>query len=203
MNDRRSLIIAAGATLLVTLLYTVVILRPKLAEISATKTLVTEAQAEETRLRGEIDRLESIRREAPATVARLARISKYLPSLPQLPEFIRVTQQAATLAGIDLKSIAPSQPGALTGTTGVEIITVTLVIEGAFARIQDFLARLENLPRIVEIRALSLSPQTDELSGTTTLATTLSMVMYVVKPEARLTTTTTPDGSTPSPGATP
>lgn len=206
MNERRPLVIAAAAALVVTLLYTVVILRPKLAEISATKAKVVEAQAEETRLRVEITRLEELQRNQPATIARLAKISQYLPSTPQLPAFIRLAQQAATLAGVDLESIAPSQPAALSGATGVETIAITLLINGAFARVQDFLARMENLPRIVEIRALSLSPQIDELSSTTTLSSTLSMTMYVVQPGARLTGASSSDGAatpSPTPGASP
>lgn len=199
MSDRRSLVIAAAAALIVTLLYTVVVLRPKLAEISATREKVTQAQDEESRLRAEITRLELIRKNDPATMARLARISEALPSTPQLPGFIRVTQEAATLSGVDLKSIAPSQPSALAGATGVQTISVTLMIEGAFARVQDFLARMEDLPRIVEIRALSLSPQLDELSTTTVLTSTLSMTMYVVEPDARLTVGAASESSSPSP----
>lgn len=203
MSDRRSLLIGAAAALVVTMLYTIIVLRPKIAEISATREQVAQAQDEESRLRAEITRLESIRKNDPATMARLARISEALPSTPQLPAFIRVTQEAATLAGVDLKSIAPSQPSALTGATGVETITVTLMIEGAFARIQDFLARMEGLPRIVEIRALSLSPEVDALSTATVLASTLSLTMYVVEPDARLTAGASSGGTSPSPSPSP
>lgn len=200
MSERRALAIAAVAAVAVTLLYTVLLLRPKLAQISQTREQVTQAESEETRLRGELERLRALRKDAPATIARLARISRYLPSAPELPAFIRAVQAAATQAGVDLRSIAPAQPGALTGSTGVETINVTLVVEGGYFRMQDFLARMERLERIVQITAVTFSPKVDKLSPRLGLAATFSLTMYVVQPDATLRTAAAASPS-PSPGA--
>lgn len=202
MNEKRSLALAAGAALGITVLFFFLLVRPKLAEIADTQTQLATAQAEESRLRAEIKRLEAIRLDAPATIAKLTRISQYLPSTPDLPAFIRSVQAASTAAGVDLFSIAPSQPGALTGSTGIETITVTLVANGSFARMQDLMSRLESLPRIVQTTAFSFSPQVDELSGEASLSSTISLTMYVVQANATLKSVpaATPS-ATPTPGA--
>lgn len=198
MNERRNLMIAAGAAFAITLLAFMFLIRPKFAQIAEARAQIAEAQAEESRLRGEITRLEAIRRDAPATIARLARISQYLPSEPRLPEFIRAVQSASTLAGVDLRSIAPSQPNPLVGATGIDTITVSLVMEGSYPRMQDFMARLENLQRVVQTTAFSFAPEIDPLSGRVQLNATLTMTMYVVQPNA----TIKPAGgaTTPPPG---
>jgi type IV pilus assembly protein PilO len=201
MNERRNLLLAGGAAFLVTVLFFVLLIRPKLAQIAEVRSEIVAAETEEARLRGEIARLEAIKKDAPATMARLARIKDYLPSTPELPSFIRAAQEAATAAGVDLISIAPSQPTALTGGTGIEQITVTLVLDGTYVRIQDFMSRLEQLSRIVQVTAFALSPQVDELSGRVSLNTTITMTMYVVQPDATLRSPSA--GSTPAPSPTP
>lgn len=203
MNERRTLMIAAAAALVVTLMFFVLLIRPKLSQIAEVRGEIVAAETEEARLRGEIARLESIRSDAPATMARLAKIQQYLPSEPELPSFIRAAQQAATSAGVNLVSIAPSQPAPLTGGTGIDQITVTLVLDGSYVRIQDFMTRLESLSRIVQVTAFALSPQIDELSGRVDLGTTITMTMYVVKPDATLRSVTSAPAPSPTASATP
>jgi Tfp pilus assembly protein PilO len=199
MNRRRQIAIAAAIAVGVTALFFFILLKPKLSEISKAKADVQAARDQQQTLQTELAHLQDVRKNAPQTMAELAALSQYLPPTPDLPGFIQQVQDAATRSGIDLQSIAPSPPAPLTGTTGVQSISVTLTIQAGFFRIEDFLARLENLQRAVEVRALSLAPIASSISSELTISSTISLTMFVANPTAR-TGVATPSVS-PSPSA--
>lgn len=199
MTSRRQLVIAAGVSVLATLAFFLLLLNPKIGQISAARDDTVAAQQEEAQLLLDLQRLEGVRDRAPTVNAQLANVSQSLPSTPDLPGFIRLLQDAATLAGVDLQSIAPSPPQTLEGATGIQRISVTVVVEGSFRRVEDFLTRIEGLRRVVMVEALSLNPAEDELSTTVTLQGSLTLQMFVVAPTASLTTA--PPAATPSQGA--
>ncbi|MFA5889360.1 MAG: type 4a pilus biogenesis protein PilO [Actinomycetota bacterium] len=186
MTSRRQLAVVAGVAVLVTLAFFVLLLNPKLGQISAARDDTVTAEQEEAQLRLDLKRLQGVRERAPTVIAQLAKVSQFLPSTPDLPGFIRLLQQAATESGVDLQSIAPSPPQTLENATGIQRISVMVVVEGAFRRIEDYMARVENLSRVVTVDALSLNPAQSELSRTIVLQGSLTMQMYVVSPTARL-----------------
>ena len=188
MTPRRQMIIAAVAAVIVTVLFFVFALRPKLAQISETRDEIETAQNLERQLQDQLEQLREAREDRPRTVARLAVANQYVPVEPDLPGFIRTVQSASVAAGIDLLSIAPTNPGELEDATGVQVINVTLNVVGGFRRVEDFLIRLENLERLVEVRSLSISPGSDDLSDQTILNTTMSLQMYVAAPDAGVST---------------
>lgn len=177
MSGRRQVLIAAGVGVLITVVFFFLLLLPKLNQISETQDDIDQARRAETELTADLNRLREVQRDAPETRARLARVADLLPSSPELPSFIRLLQQAADREGIDLQSIAPSPPGEL--DQNVQQMTVSVLIEGSFRRTEGFLARLENLDRLIEVTSVAITPTTDELSGQTVLSTTLSLRMFV------------------------
>lgn len=181
MNERRQLAIAAGAAVFVALLFFMILLRPKMAQLSETRRQTEALRLEEQTLRGNLGHLQDVRRDAPLAAAKLLAVSQLLPSTADLPGFIRLVQDAATAAGADLQSIAPTTPVALLNATGVQSVNVTLVVKGGFRRIEDFLSRVENLRRVVVVTAVSLSPEVDPLSSQTSLQATLSLQMFVAQ----------------------
>lgn len=185
MTPRRQMLIAAVGAALVTVLFFVFALRPKLSQIGEVRDEIEQAQAEQRRLEDQLEELQQAREDRPRTVARLALANRYVPADPDLPGFILVLQSASTASGIDLESIAPSPPRELEGATGVQAIDVTLTVRGGFHRLQDFLLRLESLERLVEVRSLTVSPQAVAISDQVTLSTTIALQMYVAEPEAR------------------
>jgi Tfp pilus assembly protein PilO len=199
MNTRRQLIIATAVALIVTLLFFLILLKPKLGEVSDTKDDVDTARNQEQILQVELQHLQAVRKNAPVTTAKLAALSQYLPSTPDLPGFIQLVQNAATLSGIDLQTIAPSPPGALASATGVQSIPVTLTAQAGFFRIEDFLARLENLPRVVEVRTITLAPTSTQLSNQLVLSTTISLTMFVAQPNASAHAASATPASSPTP----
>ena len=198
-NSQRQIAIAIAAGLILTVLFFLVLLKPKLNSISATRADIQAAEQEHDTLEGQLAHLHEIQKNAPQTVDKLAKVSQYLPSTPDLPGFIRLVQDAATRSGVDLQSIAPSPPADLSGATGVQTISVSLSVQAGFFRLEDFLARLEGLQRAVEVRTLSMAPAQSELSNQLVLATTVTLQMYVVEQNA----SATGGPAAPAPSATP
>lgn len=184
MKTRQQVIVAAVAAVVVTALFFFVLLKPKLNEISTTRSDVQTARAEQDTLNTQLAHLKDVKMNAPETMAKLAALSQYVPATPDLPGFIQQVQNAATASSIDLQSIAPSPPTDVSGASGVQSIAVTLNVQAGFFRIEDFLARLENLQRAVEVRAISLSPIQSPVSSELVLASTISLTMFVAQPNA-------------------
>jgi len=180
VSGRRLLAVAVAGGLAIVVLFTFLLLAPKIRQIGEVRDEIAAAEDEGATLAANIARLEGIQGNAPEIRARLARVSDLLPSTAELPSFIRQLQSAASKDGIDLVSIAPAPP-ADTETAGVQSVALTTTIGGSFHRIESFLARVETLRRVVEITSISLSVEEDELSGTTGLVGTLGMRMYVVQ----------------------
>ncbi|MGZ4141651.1 MAG: type 4a pilus biogenesis protein PilO [Actinomycetota bacterium] len=186
MNSRRQIMIAAAAAVGVTVIFFFFLLKPKLSDISKARSDIVTAQSEQQTLQVQLQHLQEVRKNAPQTMAQLAAVSQYLPTTPDLPGFIRLLQDAATQSGMDLQSIAPSPPADLTNATGVQTISVTIVGRAGFFRLTDFLSRLENLQRAVEVRSIALAPQATSLSSELVLNTTITMQMFVVGSNARV-----------------
>jgi Tfp pilus assembly protein PilO len=204
MNTRRQLVLAAVGAAGVTVLFFFILLSPKLHSIGEVSDDLDAARQEEQSLQAQLVHLQQVKRNATQTMAKLAAVSQFLPSSPDLPGFIRLMQDAATKAGVDLQSIAPGQPVALPGSTGVSTITVTLNAQGGFHRIEDFMARMESLDRAVEVYALALTPTQSELSNQVVLQTTITLQMFVVDANARVGAAAgVVPGASPTPKATP
>ncbi|MCA1830086.1 MAG: type 4a pilus biogenesis protein PilO [Actinomycetota bacterium] len=198
----RQMLVAIIAAIFVAVVFFMFFLKPKMAEIADTKDKVAAAKADEADLQSQIQKLQDIRQQEPELRARLNAVAGALPSEPDLPDFIRQVQASATQAGVDLQSIAPSPPTKIANATGVQQVNVTIVVASDFYPLEDFLARIENMRRVVEVGSISVSPQTDAVTGETTLQSTLSLKMYVVQPTAQIGAAPVPT-ETPSAGASP
>ena len=192
----RRYVLTAIAAVLIVAVFFLFLLSPKLKDISEVREQIETAQNESETLRNRLRQLQTAQRDEPTTRARLAVFDRLLPPTPELPSLIRQLQTAATASGIDLRSIAPSPPGALTGRTGVQVVSVTIQVVGGFFRLQSLLTRLEELERVVEVTSIAISPQTDVVSGLFTLSSTITSRMYVVAPNA------SPGGAAPTPAPT-
>jgi Tfp pilus assembly protein PilO len=191
--------LAAVAGLAIVLIFFVFVLKPKLTEITDVRDQVQAQQDQAQSLRIRLAQLKDAQRQQPQTQARLAVFDRLLPTTPDLPAMIRQLQTAATASGMDLVSLAPSPPANLTDATGVQTISVNILVRGGFFRLETFLTRLEDLQRVVEVTSISIAPETDTLTGLTTLSSTLTFRMYVVQPNASVSG----GAAAPAPAASP
>ena len=190
--------LAAVAGLAIVLIFFVFVLKPKLSEISDVRDQIEQTQDQQQTLRIRLAQLREAQRQQPQTQARLAVFDRLLPTTPDLPAMIRQLQTAASASGMDLVSIAPSPPANLTGATGVQTITVNILVRGGFFRLETFLTRLEDLQRVVEVTSISIATETDSLTGITSLSTSMTFRMYVVQSNA----TVSGAAAAPAPAAT-
>jgi Tfp pilus assembly protein PilO len=177
--------VAGAIALVVVLLLFLVLVKPKFGQISKVRTQVTTEQTQTQTLQIRLRELQSLAANAQKTQAQLAALDRALPPTPDLVSLIPQLQSAATLSGIDLMSIAPSPPSALSNATGVQTISVNLQVTGGFFRLETFLTRLEStIKRVIEVQSLAISPQVDATTGLTTLSSTITCQMYVVQANA-------------------
>jgi Tfp pilus assembly protein PilO len=184
--NRRYLMVGAGAVVVV-LLFFLVVLKPKFAELSDVRADITKEQATTESLQLRLRQLKNAQKNQVETLARLAALNRALPPAPDLPGLIRQLQTVATNSGVDLLSISPSPPTPLANSTGISTVNVNIQVIGGFFRLETLLTRLEDLQRVLEVTSLSVSPQVDPVTGLTTLASTITFHTYVVDANAKVT----------------
>jgi type IV pilus assembly protein PilOP len=132
-------IAAAAAVLLLSVLAYMVVVGPKRSraseleeDISTTKVELAQARIEEARSK-----------ETPvAPVSDLKRLTKAMPNQTDMPGLVLELARVAHETGISFDSITPAEPVA---GTGYQKVPVSLVFQGNFFELSDFLFRLRSL----------------------------------------------------------
>lgn len=159
-----------------------------------------------------IDALKAQYTNLPALQNELALVTTHLPQAANMPSLIRTLSQAAARSGVTLKSMTPTNPVPLSGTSAtgqpgglsapgqVNVIGVTLQISGPFANTRLFLSSLEAMPRAFLVTGLAIARDQGSTSGTQTvapgtLASTITGRVFMANPglpaAAAATTTST------------
>jgi Tfp pilus assembly protein PilO len=175
VTRRQELVLAVVGALLVLLAATLLLVRPVKQATAEARADREAAIAESQVLRDNIRALEALKpKEAELkTKADLAKAE--FPTTPALPGLVDALQDAASLAGVDLGSIAPSNPQTSTLNPSLAEIPTTVAVTGGYFEIQDFLVRLENLvngsdpgrvaPRSVLLQSVNLASASAAGSG--------------------------------------
>ena len=199
--NRRAALIAAGAALALLGLWFVFLWGPQGGRLRDARQRVDTAEAQNSELELRVQRLEAAQEGAPARMAELAQLRRAVPPDPQLAQFILDANQAASEAGVDFLSISPGVPAA--GVNGLPpVITLAINVTGPYFSVLDYLERLDELPRIVVIDSLNLTPNSgvgalQELTVAVTGRMFATSAPQVVPPTTvpvpgETTTTTTP-----------
>jgi Tfp pilus assembly protein PilO len=167
-KSRQWAIGTALAVLLVLVAGVLLLVQPRRSEAASLKEQTTAQQAANVALEQKISTLKAQQQDLPRQQARLAQIRQQLPEGPNLPSLVRSMTDVASATGVDLISLAPAVPEALTQpaaaatsataapvtpdsaptvTAGVQQITVTVSVTGTYAELTQFLGRVENLQR--------------------------------------------------------
>jgi Pilus assembly protein, PilO len=134
---------AAAAVLLLSVLLYMVVVSPKRSrsakledEIAATQVELAQARLAEAR----------VKEPQVLPIGDLKRLTKAMPSETDMPGLVLELARVAQESGISFDSITPAEPIA---GAGFQKIPVSLVFQGNFYELSDFLFRLRNL---VEVR---------------------------------------------------
>lgn len=160
MNRRAPLFAAAGALVLVLAAFFLLVF-PKMREVSRTEEELEQARSEEVGLRSELARLQAVREDAPRVQRQLARLRRNLPPVADLPGLINQLQSAADVSGVDFFSITPGTPVPV--PAGASEIPAQVQVIGGFFPVDEFLFRLETLPRASKVLNISVAEGTDGL----------------------------------------
>lgn len=183
MTKMRQWSLLTGLAILVILIAGwMLVVKPQHATANNIQSQATSVQQHNSLLANQVASLRARSKDLPAQQAKLAAISVKIPDNPALPGLIRSLTSAATGAGVDLVTIAPATPIAVTpavgGATGAVAagptsaaaaqrsaaaqplteIPVTLTVQGTYFTVEQFFFNLENLQRALRVTQFSLSP---------------------------------------------
>lgn len=141
------------------------------------------------------------------------KFSTEIPDDAAEPTLIRQLSATAKGAGIDLTTITPGAPSALsvaaaaapataTATAtgaGLYELPLSLSITGTYANIESFFAALEHLPRAIIVNSFSLAPSGD--TAQSPISTTLSTAVFFAPGSAPIAIPT-PASSAPAASTT-
>ncbi len=164
---RRGPLVAAGASVLVVVLGVVFLLLPAVGRVRETRERLEAARAAEQTLRNRLAALEAARDRAEDTRSELAALEPQVPPTADLPGVIRLLAGAADAAAVDFFSVAPGAPSAQEGTA-FSRVPAQIQVTGSYFALEEFLYRLEALPRAVKVLSLTITPEA-EAGGTLTM----------------------------------
>lgn len=191
MNERRHLLVLA-ATFLGVLVFGLFVLKPRATQASDLRADVAAAEAQERTLNDHLATLIDASLHREEFEADAARIEALLPRFPHLVRTIRLLHKASLESGVDLREIAPGQPGDHVSVPNAKTISTTLIVEGDYDRIEAFIGRLEELERAMQLIAYTYTPAVEGNRTVITAALTLQMFMFDPDAPAGATAGTTP-----------
>jgi Tfp pilus assembly protein PilO len=156
LKQRGPLVVGlVGAALI--LLLVVGLILPKAGEIGDRNKQLDAAKTEQTALTVQLEQLRALAKEAPQDRRRLEQLITAVPEMADLPGMIRLLNGAAGEADVDFMSVAPGIPTASTGAQ-VSTIPTQITVLGRYFAIDEFLRRLEALPRVSKVTNITVNP---------------------------------------------
>jgi Tfp pilus assembly protein PilO len=196
VNERRGPIIAAVASVLVALIVLVFLLLPRISAVGKKSDDVDAARAKEQSLRLQLQQLEEAKSQAQIVQRQLNRLETKIPPTADLPSLIRLLQTAADSSAVDFMSVSPGTPTQV--VTGVSTISLAINATGSFFSVEEYLFKMETLPRAVRITQISVAP-----GGVIPGTLTITMTGEVYTTDLSAGPGSAPSAPTPAPGVSP
>lgn len=196
--NRRAPIIAGAISAAVALLAVVLLVLPKMGDVSTTEEELQSAEDQEVALAAQLDALQDAEAAAPKTEQEIGAIEEQVPPTAELPSLFRLLQGAADRSAVDFFSFSPGTPAPNAAGTYSSIASQVTVSGGYFA-IDEFLFLLETLPRAAKVTTLAVTPSGASTGGTTLSTSNLQLQVTV---EFYTTDVSAGPGSIPGPSET-
>jgi len=183
--SRRGPIIAGAIIAVVAVLAVFFLVLPKMNEVSETQEDVAAEEAQETALRAQLASLKEAQANAPQVKAQIAELSNEVPPTADLPALIRLLTAAADGSAVDFFTVAPGNPQ-LDPTGAFSTIPTAISVTGGYFALDQFLFRLESLPRAAKVTSVSITPGGTAPPGSTvnSLTMQLSVEFYTIDTSA-------------------
>jgi Tfp pilus assembly protein PilO len=171
--------IAGGVALLLVLIAVSVLVLPKRNQVGEVEDQIVVAEDEAAALRLQLAQLQEAQEEAPQTRREIRRIEGLVPPTADLPGLIRLLKSSAERSAVDFFTVSPGNPTAdpsgrfSTISTGVTLI-------GTFFSMEEFLYRIETLPRAAKVVTVAIQPRAeggaaDQDGGQLTMTVTVEL----------------------------
>jgi Tfp pilus assembly protein PilO len=177
MDNRRAPLFAGLAAAGVAILMVLLLVLPKMGQVSQAQVQLDQAQRDQQTLESRKSALEDAKAAAPQARKTIAEVHNRIPPTADEPGLIRLLQNAAINAGIDLVSLSPGTP-ALDTTSGLSKIAVAVSASGTYFDVTDFMYQIETLPRAAIVTNLSLAPGQTSQTGMPLLTLTATVQTY-------------------------
>jgi Tfp pilus assembly protein PilO len=201
VNDRRTpILVGVGAVILVVLAVFFLVL-PKSADISKAKEDLATAQQQESSLRVQLQALQEAEQAAPQTKHEIEKVETQVPPTADLPALIRLLREAADRAAVDLFQFSPSAPTLDPGGTFSTIAT-SVNVTGSYFALDEFLFRLESLPRAAKVTNVTIAPGAAASTSSTTTTSTAGALSMQLTVEFYTSDLSAGPGSSPGPTTT-
>lgn len=195
--NRRAPIIAGVAFAVVAVLAVVFLVLPKMREVSSTQEQLAEAETIQSGLRNQLASLREAEAQAPEVRRQIAQLANQVPPTADLPALLRLLTQAADGSAVDFLTVSPQNP--IADASGqFSTVPASISVTGGYFALDEFLFRLETLPRAAKVLSISVSPG-GATPITATGAVNLSMQLSV---DFYTTDTSAGPGSQPGPTGT-
>jgi Tfp pilus assembly protein PilO len=192
----------------IALLAIVLLVLPKRGDVKEAEDRLAAEQAREQPLQTELSQLQEAAQDAATLRRELARFQRAVPPVADLPGLINDLQTAADVSGVDFFSVSPSTPTPAPTGLATEIPASIRVI-GGFFPIDEFLFRLETLPRAAKVISVELAagpdgaPQVDVQLDVRFFTTDLEAGPGAPVPEVSAPEASPSPGASPAPGEEP
>ncbi len=207
---RRGPLVVGIVFALLAILAMLFVVMPKMSDVTDAEDRLEVERADELPLQTELARLRDAEDDAASLRRELARFQRAVPPVADLPGLINDLQTAADVAGVDFFQIDPGTPTPATSGQA-STIPASIRIIGGFFPIDEFLFRLETLPRAAKVTTVTVAegpeaaPQVDVQLSVEFFTTDLQAGPGAPVPEAP---GTEPEASptpleSPPPGETP
>jgi Tfp pilus assembly protein PilO len=155
-NPRAPIFAAAGAVVIAILLVVLLVL-PKMGQVSTAKEDLAAAASQEQTLETQKGALEDTKAQAPENKRTIAEVHGKIPPTADEAGLLQLINGAALDSGLDLTTLAASPP-VFDATTGLSTIVLSMSALGTYNEVTEFTYQIETLPRAAKITSLSLSP---------------------------------------------
>lgn len=184
MDNPRAPLFAALGAVAIAILLIVLLVVPKMGQVSTAQEELDAARTEERTLTTQKAALEDIRDEAPENRRIIEEVRRKIPPTADEPGLLLLINNAALDAGLDLTTLAPSPP-VFEETAGLSVILLSMSAVGTYNETTQFSYEIETLPRAAKITSMSLTPTGNEdEAGNVLLTITLQIQAYTSDTDA-------------------
>jgi Tfp pilus assembly protein PilO len=186
---RRAPLLVAVAAVLLTAAMWFLLVAPQREEQARLRDEIAAIVARQNAQRLQIARLEEIKANELDVRADIARMEQYIPDGAAQPSAIRQLQLVADASGVEISSVTFSEPVAVAGApappvsgTVLASVPVSMVVEGGYFQVADFLRRMEvEIPRAVLVDSITIT-EAQQPARFPTLSVTMMTRMFTVVP---------------------